>query len=165
MKLIKNSILTSLFALISFGSFSQTIEKEINISDTVKLKLQQIPFDSTLHDVYRGKHGLVDLIDGKLVFGTDGIMPRNQLSIARLIVGEKVFQLKVDGMYDPNLEVVNSEMVAVTQNYSGYTVRVLLSVGAGYYGVEWTVIGDKSYRTILTNDWKILDNGFVSLGK
>ena len=150
-----------LLIFASLVTVAQSIKKELIITDSIKIELVQIPFDSSKHDIIYGKHGLVYLIDNNLVYGTDAILPHNQLTGAMLTIKDKVYHLNTEGMFDPNLEIIDLETISVTQNYSGYVVRMLLSVGAGFYGVEWIIISDKSYRTILTNDWKILENDFL----
>ena len=156
------AILLPLFiTLASLTAKSQDLEKVINITDSISLSMVQKTFDPDNHAIIYNDNELVLLIDDYLIYGTDATVPKTYLSKAELIINGKAYCLNTKGMYDPNLKVLNSELVSVTQNYSGYTIRMLLSVGAGYYGVEWLIMSDKSYRTILTNDWKILDNGFI----
>jgi hypothetical protein len=160
----QNMKVISLFVFVTLALLtvkSQDLEKVINITDSISLSMVQKTFEPRSHSIIYNDNGLVLLIDDYLVYGTDATMPKAYLSKAELFINGKVYCLNTKGMYDPNLKVLNSEMVSVTQSYPGYIVRMLLSVGAGYYGVEWTIIGDKSYRTVLTNDWKFLNNGFV----
>jgi len=125
------------------------------------LNLLQVPFDSTKHIIVYNSNGLVSLIDEMPVFGTDAMIPLNKLESAYLVIDLDTLFLTTEGMYDPGLDVCKREFFAIVRTYLGFKIRAVLSSGAGVYGVEWAIIGNKSFRTIITNDWRIIDKDFL----
>lgn len=154
-------IVTCLFSLCS-PVFGQKMIKEIRLNDSTKLLLEQTPFDTSEHNISFTTNGYVYLIDSGLVFGTDGMMPQYILSKAQLIVNDIIFELNTSSMYNPNIESIDTQFLSLTRNYCGIVLRGIFSIGAGHYGVEWIIVDRQSFRTILTHDWEIIDNEFIT---
>jgi hypothetical protein len=88
-------------------------------------------------------------INGKLIFGPDGPMPKTYLSKAVLQIGAQAIQLQVDDMYDPWISgPCESEFKFISTDY-GNLLKGYFSDGAGSYVAEWMIKFNSSIRTIL----------------
>ncbi|MBO9701261.1 MAG: hypothetical protein J7604_13715 [Sporocytophaga sp.] len=66
-------------------------------------------------------------------------------------------------MFDPYVDIKVKEEFFIEPNYAGFILRAKFSIGAGTYGVEWLIVEDKSYKTVITNDLKIIGDDFIPL--
>jgi hypothetical protein len=129
---------------------------KVQLADNVSLTLIKDSFDSKGKNVEMSDNILIS-IDNKIVFGTDGEIPRTYLKKATLTIGTRTFDLQVDGMYNPwHEDYFNDKHFRLIMEGPIYKVIGGLSDGAGFYGVEWVVFGQGSIRTILSNDEKII---------
>lgn len=146
--------------LLSLSVRAQVTKKKVMINDSTWLKMEERIFDKHKHDIVYGENDLVHLIDQKLVYGTDGNEPKTQLSLLKLSIDKRVFNLSTNGMFDPKVSLRSSTDFVFLKNFSGYVVRGVFSNAAGVYGAEWFIVNDKSFLTLVTSDRKILD-GFI----
>ena len=132
-------------------------EGKIKLADNVTLTLLQEPFDPKGKDIELSDDKFVISINKKPVFGTDGEIPRTFLKKATLTIGTKIYDLQVDGMYEAWLDgYFDDKTFKLRTEGLKYIVSGRLSDGAGFYGVEWVIVGRGSIRTILTNDVRIV---------
>lgn len=149
-------LLTIVLIFIVAQSYGQH-EGKVKLADNITLTLIQEPFDPNGKDIELSDNKFVISIDKKPVFGTDGEIPRTYLKRATLTIGTKIYDLQVDGMFNAWLDGYFSDkkFKLKTEGYK-YIVTGGLSDGAGFYGVEWVIVGRGSIRTILTNDERIV---------
>lgn len=145
-------VLNTAFAL------AQTIEKKMVLSDSILLRMEEVEFELHKHQITIDRNNLVILVDGKPVFGTDATIPRKRLSSFIIEISGIEYDLSTDFMYDPELYSRTVDVFSVRKIYSGYLVRALFGLGAGTYGIEWTIINNSSFMTMITSDRKVLDN-------
>lgn len=129
---------------------------ECELAHDVKLTFAKERFDPAGKAIEVSDNNVLS-IDGGIVFGTDGEMPRTYLKKGTLTIGSATYELQVDGMYNPwHDDYFNEKTFRVLRDGAQYRIQGGFSDGAGYYGVEWIVLGKGCTRTILTNDEKIL---------
>jgi hypothetical protein len=149
-------LFTITFMILVGQSYGQR-EGKIKLADNVTLTLFQEPFDPKGKDIELSDNKFVISINRKPVFGTDGEIPRTFLKKATLTIGTKVYDLQVDGMYEAWLDgYFDDKKFKLRIEGLKYIVSGGLSDGAGFYGVEWVIVGRGSIRTILTNDERII---------
>jgi hypothetical protein len=150
-------LLLTITVLILVGeSYGQQKEVKVKLADNITLTFLKDTFDPKGKKIEISDKVVIS-IDNKLVFGTDGEMPRTYLKKATLTIGTKNFDLQVDGMYNPwHEDFFNDKVFKLKTEGAQYKVIGGFSDGAGYYGAEWIVFGQGCIRTILTNEEKIL---------
>lgn len=135
---------------------------KFDFDNSVELKFEELKFDRSKAEIKYNKDSIVYLIDNYIVYGTDGLIPDSKLSLAEIRIFDKTISLNTSGMYDPMLDLIDSNNIALVSVVEGeFTLRCVFSNGAGVYGVEWKVFGSKSFLTLITNDRKILDSCFL----
>ena len=153
-------IVSLLLLLTSFTGFAQERQVQIELNDSTRLVLVQAPFDATGKDIvyWNESKDAISSIDGMPVYGTDATMPQNVLQSATLFMGDKKYALDVSGMYDPLYHDPEVTPQFVLNKFMGNPARLRggLGIAAGHYYVEWTITGERSFRTILTYDWEFL---------
>ncbi|MCW5909685.1 MAG: hypothetical protein KIT62_01365 [Cyclobacteriaceae bacterium] len=141
---------------LSVQSYGQEKEVRVKLADDVILTFVKDVFDPKGKKIERSDK-LVISIDNKLVFGTDGEMPRTYLKKGTLTIGTQIYDLQVDGMYNPwHQDYFNDRVFKLKIEGHKYKIIGGFSDGAGYYGVEWIAFGQGCTRTILTDDEKIM---------
>lgn len=149
-------LITLTLLLLAGQTYGQQKEVKIKLADNVILTLTKDSFDPKGKKIEISDKVVIS-IDNKLVFGTDGEMPRTYLKNATLTIGTKKYDLQVDGMYNPwHEDYFNNKVFKLRTEGDKYKIVGGFSDGAGYYGVEWVIQGQGCIRTILTNDEKIL---------
>jgi hypothetical protein len=149
-------LLSIMSLIIAVQTFGQHKEVKLKLTENVVLTLVKDTFDPKGKNVEMSDNVVIS-IDHKLVFGTDGEVPRTYLKKATLTIGTKSYDLQVDGMYDPWLEdYFNEKVFSLNSEGPKYRIRGIFSDGAGSYAAEWVVYGQGSIRTILTDDEKLL---------
>lgn len=137
-------------------SYGQQKEVKVKLADNVTITFLKDTFDPKGKQIEISDKVVIS-IDNKPVFGTDGEMPRTYLKKATVTISEKNYDLQVDGMYNPwHEDYFNGQGFKLKTGGAEYKITGFFSDGAGYYGVEWVVLGQGCIRTILTNDEKIL---------
>ncbi len=140
--------------LFSTHATAQTSKVVVKLDSISQLTLTKAPFVAKDHKVeFDGNYPIA--IDNKPIFGTDGEMPQTQLTSAVLTIGTKKYYLEVTGMFNPWVgdRLVNQRAELKWGWRGGQKVlRASLSDGAGSYAAEWTIVGNASIRTILSND-------------
>jgi hypothetical protein len=128
----------------------------ISLNDSVKLILIRDIFSKHDHNIeFINDADLI--IDNEIVFGTDGDIPRFSLKEAKLTINDKDIDLEISSMYNPWFGIKpNQNSFEMIQDGTHIKIRGFFSDGAGSYGVEWLIIGERSVRTILTYDEQIL---------
>ena len=148
-------LLLLIFLFSSWTTCAQS-EKTIVLNDSTKLLLVRDTFEPKGKDIvyWSNSDQALTSIDGHPVFGTDATMPRTQLSSATLVIGDQKIDLDVSGMYDPWADHPDDKPTFVFNKFMDNPARLRgsLGSGAGHYYIEWTVVADKSFRTILTSD-------------
>ena len=90
------------------------------------------------------------MIDGVLMFGTDGEAPETVLASAALEVAGRRVPLEVSGMTNPWWErPVPEQFVVEPSGPERWRVRAEFSDGAGAYVAVWEVARGRSVRTVL----------------
>ena len=158
-----NRTLLTVFILLfcTSLSFGHSDTLTISLNDTTQLTLIQETFKPSEHTIvfWDSTQQAVTSIDQKPVFGTDATMPVTELTFAELKVNGQAIGLETTGMYDAWKKGDTSVAYSVQKVLGNpLMIRCLFSYGAGTYLVEWTIIEDKSYRTLITSDMRILDS-------
>jgi hypothetical protein len=160
--MIKTIMFTILIVSLSTRILGQVDEGMIRINDTIQLKLYRTEFEPNDKLIEYHLNNLPYAIDGKPLFGSFGELPKYQLSRAVLSVGQKVYELQVENMYNPWFGKEPSTKLFHVHKYgAGIQLRAIFSDGAGAYGAEWLIIGNSCIRTILTDDERIIV-GYIS---
>jgi hypothetical protein len=157
-KKMKRIITIVVTMFLSLNLFCQIEETTVDLNDTVFLNLYRVRFDSTgrKFEYYDSKYPFS--IDGIPIFGTDGEMPKYQLIKATLSMGNILYDLQIDNMYNPWFgDTPNNNLFKLTIDGTQIHLRGFFSDGAGSYAAEWLMIGRSSIRTILTNEEWIFD--------
>lgn len=157
MKVLLIFVITS---LISLNGLCQDNQFTVTINDSIRLKLIKEDFNKNNREIiyWDSTQQAISSIDGKPVYGTDACIPLSELTFAELQINNRKIKLETFGMYDP-WEDRDTIIRCEVEQFLGnpLKIRCWFSTGAGSYLVEWTVIGDKSFRTMITYDMKILD--------
>jgi len=135
-----------------------------NKIESISLRLIQIPFDSVKHNLLRNSNNLITLIDNYPVYGTDGEVPFTMLSKAELSLNGKLITLNIQGMYNPDLNIISDNLNSqfnISKVYNGYVIRGVLPGGGMGYAFEWVIVNGSAFRTILTKDLEIMDLDFL----
>jgi hypothetical protein len=149
-------LLTILLLILVGQTFGQEKELKLKLSDNVTLTFLKDTFDPKGKKIEISYNVVISINNG-IVFGTDGEMPRTYLKKATLTIGTEIFDLQVDGMYNPwHEDFFNDQVFKLKMDGAKYVITGGFSDGAGYYGVEWVAYGQGCTRTILTNDEKII---------
>ena len=125
--------------------------------DTVKVNYKELSLVLIRKPFERGRHK-VELeklkIDGIKYFGTDGDLPKYELSNSYVFKNGKRIDLKTDGMYNPWFGNGNNvkDLIHFTNNENGTLIFGIFSDGAGSYASEWLIYENKSKRIELSND-------------
>lgn len=150
-------LLTTALLILSVYSFGQLKEEKVKLADDVTVTFIKARFDPKGKKIEVSDNVVIS-IDNKLVFGTDGEMPTTYLKKATLTIGNKNYDLQVDGMYNPWLEnYFNNKVFKLKIEGKKYRITGGFSDGAGYYVVEWVAFGQGIIRTVLTNDEKFIE--------
>lgn len=138
-------LVAPLFVLLDAGSSEAQVHVgaravEWSLAGGVVLSLEQVPFSAAKHRITR-KRGVVVRIDGKEFWGKDGDLPRCELKSARARIGDRSFELPVDGLFEPLLpaqEETRSRCGSRT-GPDGTRIRCDFSDMAGAYRVVWRI--------------------------
>jgi len=151
-------IISIAILIFSTMQMSAQVEKiSISLCDTIKLSLYREKFDPSYCKFEYYPEQYLIAINGQMVFGTDGNIPKYKLSKAVLIKGKSSYNLRVDNMYNPWFgEKVNEKLFKAELDGTNLIVRGLFSDGAASYGAEWLIVGNSCTRTILSRDEKII---------
>ena len=151
----------AVFVFTGLNGVSQDKFRSIDLGNSIQLRLTETDFNKDESQIVYNDDSLVVMIDREMVFGTDGLLPRTYLKNAELMIDQHVIPLDTKGMFDPYLNVIDRGEIQFMKNYSGYKLRMVLSLGAGSYGVEWTIIDKQSFVTLISNDIELLDQYFI----
>src|SRR5690606_2469749 len=144
--------LTLILLLINFNLFAQSNKIQIKLNDSISLTLEKSDFKLTDQKIDYYKNFSIG-INGKIIFGTDGELPKSQLTKAQLKIGEKIYNLVTDGMYNPWFgNGINETLFRLNIQNGEIKFGGIFSDGAGSYGAEWIVYKNSSIRTILSKD-------------
>lgn len=94
-----NLILILIYA-ISASGFSQTDSLSIQFNDSIKLDLVREVFHKENHSI-KFLNDTDLLIDNKIVFGTDGEMPKYYLKSAEISINGQVIKHETQSIYNP----------------------------------------------------------------
>jgi hypothetical protein len=166
MQKMKQTLLITFLLLVTYTLFGQDDAVTIEINDTIHLALHRTRFDTTGKKLEFYDNRFLYAIDGRPSFGTDGEIPKFQLSKAILTIGKVKYDLQVSNMYNPWIGVRPIGR-SCNLKIDGPRIRIrhLFSDGAGTYGAEWLIRGKSSIRTILTDDEDVIIGYFNGLNK
>ena len=134
------------------------------LGEGVNVVIEKMPFDTTGHQLGYTDHFL-NLIDGKLFWGTDGGVPREKLKSIVVRLGnlkETLSAKAMDGIFEPNLcykdrktKVFVHAYPKIFRSNDGKRVYIYMvnSDGAGGYEVTWIFQNGKYLR-------RVVDYGF-----
>jgi len=154
---------TWLLMLLSLPLTLRAQKASIQIAPNALLTLERVRFSAAGKKLRFQEQKAADTspivadIDGKIVFGTDGELPRFQLAKATLLFNGRQYRLLTDQMYNPwfgtgAAAYPNKRFFKFRRDKGGYILRAMFSDGAGGYVAEWRVIATSATRTILSND-------------
>lgn len=127
------------------------------IYDNVIFEIASSPFVLGQHSVVYCNDNLVCIIDGNIMFGSDGVLPASKVDFAKLIINGVEINLDTSGMFNAWVNEFDSKRM-VYDIYSDYIViTVFMSDGAGTYVVQWLVRSGGSIRTIISDDYEIIE--------
>ena len=121
----------------------------ITENDTLTLKIKSSKFNLQGHKIRR-KSNIVELIDGKRVWGTDGGLPKISISRVEVIIkGEKVIipPSAYDDLYEPSF---NTTQIYIRDDNIIY-IEMTNSDGAGGYSIIWTIKNGKYFGRNIDN--------------
>ena len=157
---MKTFLMILFLGFYSINGFSQIDTLNIDLNDSTKLILIKEKFNKDSRNIiyWDSSQQAITSIDNTPVYGTDATMPFSELTFAELLLNGKKIRLETTGMFDPWTEA-DTNISYEVEKFLGNPMKLkcLFSNGAGTYLVEWTIIGEKSYRTMITYDMKILD--------
>ncbi|NJY64288.1 hypothetical protein HC174_16215 [Salinimicrobium sp. CDJ15-81-2] len=130
----------------------QTDKVAIQFNDTTSLELVKADFERTNKKIDYLDEQFVVGIDDSILFGTDGELPSSILKEAILKVGNKIYYLDVQNMYNPWFKGINEHFFNFKREGNRFHLTGLFSDGAGTYAAEWLIIGTSSIRTLITDD-------------
>ncbi|WP_045857963.1 hypothetical protein [Teredinibacter purpureus] len=140
-------IIILLFPVLAFSSENKIT---IKLDDHVNIELEKEKFEAAGKNIvyWDDSKRAINLIDGWLLFGTDANIPNYKLVSAIVTINDVRFKLDVRGMYEPWWEG-NPPQFKLQKFGKIYKLRGHFSAGAGSYEVEWQLIEEKSYRTVI----------------
>lgn len=159
MRKMKNLILI-LLLLVNIKVFAQNDNFHLKLNDSINLNLEKSDFK--LKDAKIGYYKSFPItINDKIIFGTDGDLPKTKLTKAILKIGNKIVQLEINGMYNPWFgNGINKNHIKFKIENDLLNLKILFSDGAGSYLTEWIIFKNSSTRTILSNKEDIIINQF-----
>ena len=145
-----------LLILLSTNLYSQNEELTIQLNDSTSLMLIRSDFiiEDRQIEFWDERKDAISLIDNELVYGTDATIPKYELKKAVLKIGDAEIELNTVGMYDPWFDNKKPNCrFRITRFLSNpFRLRGSLSIGAGQYFVEWSIINNKAFRTLISHD-------------
>ncbi|MGK4568522.1 hypothetical protein [Flavobacterium sp. 3HN19-14] len=156
---MKNLIFSLL--LFTIASRGQQNTATIKLDAGSSVTMYREPFDPKKHKI-EYKDNFVIAIDNSPLFGSDGEMPKFQLSKAILTIGQKTYDLQVDNMYNPWFgENPNQEFFEIIHGSANdHILKIQFSDGAGSYAAEWLIEWNSSIRDMITKDEVIIQSYF-----
>ena len=86
--------------------------------------------------------------------------PQTKVKYAYITINDKQINLDVSLMYNPNFPTLNQNSFKVIKKNDIYIIVGRFSDGMGAYVTQWIIIGNKSYRTIISNKENIFKDLF-----
>lgn len=120
------------------GKESKDKKSALAKHEGTEVQVQAAPFVASGHKVGKDKEGGIK-VDGRSIWGTDGEIPRQSLSIS-VSIGGKPVELPVEAtqdLYEPNMDT----LVIIVPPQAGGNTLILMqnSDGAGAYCVVWSI--------------------------
>ena len=154
MRKMKN--LTIFLLLLNFSLLAQSNKIHLKLNDSISLTFEKSDFKLTDQKIDYYKSFPIG-INGEIIFGTDGELPKSKLTKAELKIGEILYDLEISGMYNPWFgNGLNENLIRIRKENGGFILHGMFSDGAGSYGTEWIVYKNSSIRTILSKDEDII---------
>lgn len=134
-----------------------TFQIQLPAQQTLAISVSK--FDQKQHKLTKCGDDYHCLIDDKPFWGSDGKIPKTQLSKIIFKNKNQSVELEVSGMYDPNLAAETAHKFSVVNYYDdNWKIRGQFSDGAGSYMAEWLVVKGKAVRTIIGDPESLLDS-------
>ncbi|MBZ9731634.1 hypothetical protein LB467_18260 [Salegentibacter sp. JZCK2] len=140
------------FLFSTFICNGQTDKVAIQFNDTTSLELVKAAFEPNNKKIDYFDGEFVVGIDGTILFGTDGELPRYILKEAVLRIADRNYDLDVRNMYNPWFGGINEQFFNIKKEGNQFQLTKIFSDGAGIYAAEWLIIGCSSIRTLITAD-------------
>jgi len=96
------------------------------------------------------------LIDNKPVFGSFLRIPSEKVKSAYISINNKIINLDVSYMYDPNLFMLDEKSFKVLTKGDLYVIDARFSDGAGTYVAQWIINGNSSTRMLISESENIV---------
>jgi len=150
-----------LFLLLSQNSWSQQDYARIILDENSSLEIYREVFNPKEYKI-EYKDNRVISINNIPLFGSDGEIPKFKLSKAILKIGEKIYNLQVDNMYNPwfGKDVNKNHFEIIHGGENDHILKARFSDGAGSYASEWLIEWNSSIRGIITKDEIIIQAYF-----
>jgi len=120
--------------------------------DTLKLTISKVQFNRFLNKLKFRKSApdsktedYLESINGKMIWGTDGDLPKTQYGQFLLEIGSKKINLPINNIFDPNL---NQTSVSIDKKTNTIYIVADNSDGAGGYSVLWVLIDGRFTQQI-----------------
>lgn len=124
-------------------------ENAVSFSDSnIKIDIAKTDFIKADHKYTYSKQnpGMVEAIDGKEIWGTDGNIPKKEYKSVTIRIGNDMIRLPkqaLENLYEPNLDYTSAHYDPV---HDTLYIMAFNSDGAGGYGLVW-IIENKKYKT------------------
>ena len=149
-------LLVHVLLFVSSSSFAGN-KVEFVLKKDIKLVLIMATFDKSKHRVKRCGKESICLIDGLPFFGSDGRLPKTQLTSMVLTLNGKKMPLDVSGMYEPwnfykGVNYISKANFSIQHSWGNtWILRGRFSDGAAGYRAQWLISEGKSIRTMLNS--------------
>ena len=134
-------------------SFTEIPSAKLNDSvlvfqwDTCRLQITEKPFKSKNHQLaylqLENGDSIVNRIDGKEFWGTDGDIPKSQYGKCQLKLGKQELNLPIKTLYNPNLHLTQ---LYIDRSSNTLYLSAFNSDGAGGYVVLWEIRNGTFYQ-------------------
>lgn len=119
--------------------------------DSCKLHLTEHRFQALKHKykylVLEGGDSVIQYIDGKPYWGSDGYLPSKEYRKCQLRIGKKVVSLPTTNLYNPNFHLTN---LYVDRMSNTLYLVAFNGDGAGGYAVLWVIKDHKLINQCVT---------------
>lgn len=126
----------------------------IFVTDSLKLTITKVLFNPKINKLHyhkgnssKNEVSYLEKINGKVIWGTDGDIPKKQYGQILLQLSGNKILLPIDNLFQPNLD--NTCVNIDTRNKIIY-ISALNSDGGGAYAVLWIIENGKFKQRITT---------------
>lgn len=129
------------FQEISMSAASASSSIVLLKRDSIQITVSKQPFEKSKHtfQYYKDMPSVIEKIDHKQYWGTDGGIPRFEMKAVEIRIGNSNYTLPataLEGLYEPNIDYTAAHFDKSTNTIY---IQSLNSDGAGAYYVIWKV--------------------------